>query len=537
MSRKPSPRRTTIIIAALATASLLVTALPVQAEEPPSSPTESRWAGADRFETSAEISRNAFPGTVNAAYLANGFGFPDALAGGPAAAADGAPILLVRADGIPSTVAAELKRLQPKTIYLLGGTGVIGTVVERAARAYADTVKRLAGDDRYLTATAVSKAGWSHADAVVVTSGATFADALSGGAAAAELGAPLLLTPPNRLHEATAQELTRLGPDLVYLLGGTGALSSTVEDRIRVAAPEATVVRLAGADRFATSAAVIEAVWPDGADTMMLTTGLQFADALSGTPAAHVSEAPIALVRPNCTPAAIGELLDHSGLASTVVLGGTGAVADFSSDLECSVIDARSISNPRSLWLVVNKLRPLNPRTYVPPDLVNAPVHHVNSPLLRSEVSRQLAKMFAAASAEGAGTLRLQSAYRSYYSQANGYANYVRTRGKAWADLQSARPGHSEHQTGMAVDISAGSSCILLECFASTKQGKWLASNSYRFGFVLRYPKGMTHVTGYAFEPWHFRYVGVELAGIMHQYGVKTLEAMFGLPPAPGYTY
>lgn len=131
--------------------------------------------------------------------------------------------------------------------------------------------------------------------------------------------------------------------------------------------------------------------------------------------------------------------------------------------------------------------------------------------------------------------MRLQSAYRSYDSQVRAHKYYVKTLGPTQADIASARAGHSEHQTGLTADISAGNSCILEECFADTVQGKWLAQNAYRFGFLLRYPEGLTPVTGYAFEPWHYRYVGIDLATELHVEGVLTLEEFFDLPPAPTY--
>jgi D-alanyl-D-alanine carboxypeptidase len=77
--------------------------------------------------------------------------------------------------------------------------------------------------------------------------------------------------------------------------------------------------------------------------------------------------------------------------------------------------------------------------------------------------------------------------------------------------------------------------CPLKACFADTDQGKWLAANAYKWGFILRYPNGMTNITGYEFEPWHYRYVGIELATEMHTTGIKTLEQFFGLPAAPDY--
>ncbi|WP_255461186.1 M15 family metallopeptidase [Glaciihabitans sp. INWT7] len=197
---------------------------------------------------------------------------------------------------------------------------------------------------------------------------------------------------------------------------------------------------------------------------------------------------------------------------------------------------ALSIDDPNSIWVVADKLRPLNPLTFVPPDLIETPVQHLNPPTLRAEAANAIVTMFAAAKAEGAGGMQLQSAYRSYTVQVKVYNGYVASAGKAGADSQSARPGFSEHQSGLAADISAVPlTCALAACFGQTPQGIWLAANAYRFGFVLRYPADKTAVTGYIYEPWHFRYVGVALATEMKRSGVTTLEEFFGLPAAPTY--
>ena len=197
---------------------------------------------------------------------------------------------------------------------------------------------------------------------------------------------------------------------------------------------------------------------------------------------------------------------------------------------------AQSIDDPNSTWVVVNKLRPLNPADYAPGDLVDVPVPFANPPQLRRETSDAVVAMFAAASAEAGLQMQSQSAYRSYPTQVTVYNRYVNERGQAGADLTSARPGHSEHQTGLSIDISSvPANCSLAACFGETPHGQWLAANAYRFGFILRYPADKTPVTGYEYEPWHFRYVGVPLATEMHTRGITTLEEFFGLPPAPGY--
>jgi zinc D-Ala-D-Ala carboxypeptidase len=197
---------------------------------------------------------------------------------------------------------------------------------------------------------------------------------------------------------------------------------------------------------------------------------------------------------------------------------------------------AFSIDAPDSPWVVVNKLRPFQPADYAPADLVDVPVPYVNAPQLRQVASNAVVAMFAAYTAETGRQLQSQSAYRSYPTQQRVYAGWVAQLGQEAADLTSARPGHSEHQTGLVIDISSVPAvCALDQCFADTPEGQWLAANSWKWGFVLRYPLGETEVTGYEFEPWHFRYVGVELATEMHETGAATMEAFFGLPAAPTY--
>ena len=188
---------------------------------------------------------------------------------------------------------------------------------------------------------------------------------------------------------------------------------------------------------------------------------------------------------------------------------------------------ARSVDDPASIWVVVNKLRPLNPEDYEPDDLVEVDVEHTWEPELRQEASDAVVTMFDTALAEAGLELASNSAYRSYFAQEEVYDG---------DDLTTARPGYSEHQTGLSIDIGAVSGdCSLSECFGDTPEGIWLRDNAWRFGYILRYPADKTAVTGYSFEPWHFRYVGTDLATEMHDTGVTTLEEFFGLPAAPDY--
>jgi len=197
-----------------------------------------------------------------------------------------------------------------------------------------------------------------------------------------------------------------------------------------------------------------------------------------------------------------------------------------------------STTDPTSYWVVVNKLRPLDPVSYAPADLVTVPVAHDNPAVMRNAAAAALVQMFAAGAAEGAGQMQVQSSYRSYPVQKRVYNGWVSSRGQAQADKQSARPGFSEHQTGLAVDISpVPLKCALGACFGTTPQGEWLAANAWRFGYLLRYPADKTTITGYEYEPWHFRYIGIPLATELHKEGVETLEEFFGLPAAPDYAH
>jgi D-alanyl-D-alanine carboxypeptidase len=195
-----------------------------------------------------------------------------------------------------------------------------------------------------------------------------------------------------------------------------------------------------------------------------------------------------------------------------------------------------SIDSASSLWVVVNKLRPLNPITFTPP-LVNVTVPHVYGYQMQAPAAAALAQMFAAATAAGVGSMEAQSSYRSYSAQASDHAALVARDGLTVADNESARAGYSEHQTGLAVDIAPvpAEGCNLEICFGTMPQGKWLAANAYRFGYLLRYPADKVAVTGYQYEPWHFRYIGIPLATEMHNEGVQTMEEFFGLPAAPNY--
>lgn len=196
-------------------------------------------------------------------------------------------------------------------------------------------------------------------------------------------------------------------------------------------------------------------------------------------------------------------------------------------------LSANSIDEPSSPWVVVNKQRPLDPIHFEPDDLVGSGIPGGNE--VTAATAKALRTMYNAAREDGAG-FGVSTAYRSYNFQKGLFAQYVASDGVAKAETFSARAGFSEHQTGLALDLyDLDGGCGLKRCFAQTSAGEWLVKHSADYGFIERYPDGSTEVTGYKWEPWHWRYVGIELAQYMRDQKIATLEEVFGLPPAPDY--
>lgn len=200
---------------------------------------------------------------------------------------------------------------------------------------------------------------------------------------------------------------------------------------------------------------------------------------------------------------------------------------------------ARSITDPTSPWVVANKQRPLSPVDFVPTVAAPAMRLRLSAGTPEMQVATQALPELErlAKDADAAGLpLMLASGYRSYATQVAVYANEVRNYGQTQADRQSARPGHSEHQTGLAIDLApASGKCMIEECFGNLPEGQWLAAHAHEYGFIIRYAQGKEAITGYLYEPWHLRFVGVELAAEIQKGGSPTLEEFFGLPAAPTY--
>ncbi|NBI28178.1 D-alanyl-D-alanine carboxypeptidase family protein [Chengkuizengella sp. YPA3-1-1] len=202
--------------------------------------------------------------------------------------------------------------------------------------------------------------------------------------------------------------------------------------------------------------------------------------------------------------------------------------------LENTIVASNSeipkITNQESTAVLVNKQRSLEDN-YIPTDLVqpNIPFSFTGESekkWLREEAARALEQLFDQAKQENI-QLNGVSGYRSYQTQKSIFNWNVQEQGEEQARRYSAYPGTSEHQTGLAIDVSSPSvNNVLEESLGSTKEGQWLAEHAAEFGFIIRYPQDKEHITGYAYEPWHLRYVGKEIASEIMGHNI-TLEEYF----------
>lgn len=191
---------------------------------------------------------------------------------------------------------------------------------------------------------------------------------------------------------------------------------------------------------------------------------------------------------------------------------------------------AHSTADAASPWVVVNKTRPITPADYAPAQLAT-----VAGEVVSAAAAPDLEALLARSRDDGVA-LTLVSGFRSRDYQEDVHRRSVSRNGQEGADRYSARAGYSEHQTGLAVDFSSASgSATLSPRFAQTDEGLWLAAHAGEHGWLLRYTEADQAVTGYNPEPWHFRWVGVELVAAMTAAGTATLEEFFGVTGGPDY--
>lgn len=504
------------------------------------SPRVSRLSGSDRYATSVAASRAAFATGTHppVMYLVSGTSPLQALSATPAAVHQGGGVLMSRPDGIPAVVAAELTRLAPASIVVVGPASDMSATVLDQAKRYAPDVRRIGATNRYTTAHALVRHSFAKGSGGQgwLATGQNWVDGIAAGTAAASHRAPLLTIDgrASALPTATITLIRTLKLTSMTIVGGPTSVSSGIQAQLTTLLGAGKVTRAAGADRYATASRVNQLARPAlTAGPAYVASGRDFVNALAGSFLAGRTKRPFFYSQPFCVPGSVRPTLRSAAVTKVVLLGGEGSIRSLVGTLE----PCRSIDAPSSTWVLVNKKNQLSPKTYVPAHLVTPAVTYPNGQRLRSDAAAAVARMFAAAKAEGAGRMSITSGYRSYSTQSYLYSRRVSTNGRAYADKWVARPGFSEHQSGLTLDVAAvgASRCSTFTCFGSTPQGAWLRKNAWRFGFVLRYESGYTPVTGYSSEPWHIRFVGTPLSGAYHRGGWHTLEQFLAEPAAPTY--
>ena len=195
-------------------------------------------------------------------------------------------------------------------------------------------------------------------------------------------------------------------------------------------------------------------------------------------------------------------------------------------------MDPSVFTDTNSLLVVANKKHRL-PEGYVPADLVSPEIAQVQACTMRAPAAEAIKAMAEAAAADGV-TLKISSAYRGEDYQRQLYNGYSASYGTETADTISSRPGYSDHQTGLAADFVEQDGSMnginFNQNFENTDSGIWLRDHAHEYGFIMRYPKGKQDITGYAYEPWHFRYIGVDYATAIYDTDVfYTVEEYFGV--------
>ena len=518
------------IVGALISAALVLGAVAAPAAAAPA-PAVERVNGTSLSAIAISSSKLQFPESAAVVVIANKNAFPSGVAGAAAARALGGPLLLVEATSVSSTVLAEIRRLSPARIIVLGSTTSVSASVYSKLTSVQPNITRIAQND-YRTSEALAAAAFPDGAATaVIGSGTKSSTLLAAGAYAAQIGAPILYvrSSDTSIRASLAQSLTTLGVRSAVIVGSTSVVTKSLQSALTARGVETR--RVAAQDAYATSIALAR-LSPD-VDAATLVSATTYSSGVPAIGLAASRGAPLVLTIPYCASNALTSWVTGASITRLTLVGSPKYVRGLVGSLE----SCRSTTTASSLWVLANKKNKLSPAAYVPSGLRLPNIQRSGSHQLRDAAADALEQLVSDARGAGAGRIGISSGYRSYSTQKALYARYVATRGQAWADSQSARAGYSEHQTGLAADLMAcsASSCGSIYAIASTTQGKWLAKNSWKYGFILRYGNGKTSTTGYTYEPWHFRFVGKALAADYAAGGFSTLESYFGTGRAPTY--
>lgn len=291
-------------------------------------PTTTRYTGPDRFAVGVAIAQEYSPG-VPVVYIAKGTDYPDSLSAAPAAAAAGGPLLLTFPTSLPAVVEAELHRLAPQKIVVVGGVNSVSEAVYTQLSGLAPEIVRLGGADRYEASRNIVRAAFPDGvSRIYLATGAKFPDALSASAAAgATNGAVLLVNgAAGTLDAATEQLISDLGADDAVIAGGPASVSPGIETRLSQLGLPGGTRRLTGADRFEASKNINADAF-DSADTVFIATGLNFPDALAGGPLAALQRGPLYVVPGTCVPPSTAADIRRLAPSRIVLFGGPNSLS------------------------------------------------------------------------------------------------------------------------------------------------------------------------------------------------------------------
>lgn len=299
---------------------------PVTAPAPTAAMTIDRIAGPDRYSTAVAVSQQSFSRGAPIVFLASGIDYPDALSAAPVAAVAGGPLLLTAPTGLPAVVIAELQRLDPARVIIVGAEVAVGARVAQQLVELGLAPERVSGRDRYATARALVRAFIDDSTVAYVATGRNYPDALAAAAAAGSIGAPVLLVNglASSLDADSLALLDELGVDQALVAGGPTVVSEGIETQLENAVT--SVERLSGRDRYLTALAINQHAFTE-ADRAFVATGAGFADALAGAVFAASERAPLYSSPVACLPrASLDDITERLQVARLTLLGGPPAL-------------------------------------------------------------------------------------------------------------------------------------------------------------------------------------------------------------------
>ncbi|PRY70343.1 excalibur calcium-binding domain-containing protein [Glaciihabitans tibetensis] len=297
-----------------------------------------RYSGADRYDVAINVAAEYTAG-VPVLYVAKGTDYPDALSAAPAAAAEGGPLLLTLPTSLLAKVRAEIVRLQPAKIVVVGGEASVSAAVYAELSTLTSNITRLGGADRYEASRNIVDYAFGRAGAsrVYLATGRNFPDALAASAVAGGMGAAVILVDgkATSIDASTSALISELGPHDAAIAGGPASVSAGIEQSLVNMKLPGGSQRFTGADRYTAAASVNREAY-DFADTVYMATGTNFPDALTGAVLAGSRQSPLFLVPGHCVTPSVATTIRSLSPQRIVVFGGPNSVSDAAQNLvEC----------------------------------------------------------------------------------------------------------------------------------------------------------------------------------------------------------